>query len=382
MKILMIHTGGTISCAYENGVLSPRADIAPTVAKMFKNYRDVKTVHRHLCSVLSEKTDGKILNKIVSAVRKAVFSKKYDGVAVTVGSDALAYTSAAISYAIGLSDTPCTVVCSDKPLSSPGASGVANLKAAVAVIRSKKAIGALSVYPSHDGTVAVYRASRIMQQPAYFSTPVPVGELYGTVKDGEFSLSKTYRELPDAFKFEKPRFSTISPVAFLSVYPGMLYPTLPRKIKAVILGTYHSGTMDTDSAETVKFAKRCKKRGINVYVSGISDSADYESMTLYGELGFIRLPELSSPYAMLIKLWALNSQSKKFTDERLFSSLGGDITKESPKLTAEDNTVQKKVCDTSKPADSSAKTKRATESSTDKESPENKTVSSSDTEAD
>ena len=328
MKILMIHTGGTISCKYENGVLTPRADIAPTIEKTFENYRDVSFVHKHLCSVLSESTDGVILTKIVSAVKKYVLSEKYDGVTVTLGSDALAYVSAAISYSVGLSKTPCITVCSDLPLSDKDASGHRNIKAAVAVIRSRSANGTLCVYPKDDGEVSVFRASRIMQQPAYFSTPVPVGELYGTVKDGEFIKNESYKELPDSSLIEKPYFSPFSPVMLLSVYPGMIYPSIPKKIKAVILGTYHSGTLNTDSKETVKFARSCKKKGVRVYVSGISDGADYESMRPYSELGFIRLPICSSPSAMLIKLWMLNSKAKNFSDDGLFRSLGGDITEE------------------------------------------------------
>ncbi len=362
MKILIIHTGGTISCTYENGVLSPRADITPIIEKTFKNYRDVKLVHKRLCSVLSENTDSKILNKIVLGVRKYVLSGKYDGVIVTLGSDALAYTSAAISYAVGLSKTPCITVCSNLPLSVPYADGNANLKAAVAVIRSKKAVGALTVYPEEDGRVAVFRATRIMQQPPYLSAPVPVGEIYGTVKDGIFFKNEKYVEESDSFTFNKPSFSAISPVFLLNVYPGMLYPTLPRKTKAVILGAYHSGTVNTQSAETVKFAKRCKKRGIKVYVSGLGDGADYESMRLYEELSLIRLPKLSSPAAMYIKLWLLNSQSKKFTDENLFSPLGGDLAKASvktasaPKTATQSSTADQKngsgsIKDTAKPND-------------------------------
>ncbi len=343
MKILIIHTGGTISCAYENGVLSPKANITPIISKIFRNYRDVKLVYKRLCSVLSENTDGKILNKIVLGVRKYVLSGKYDGVIVTLGSDTLAYTSAAISYAVGLSRTPCITVSSNLPLSVPHADGNANLKAAVAVIRSKKASGALTAYTEGNGRVAIYRATRIAQQPPYSSAPVPVGEIYGTVKDGEFFKNERYVEEDDDFAFDKPFFSAVSPVFLLNVYPGMLYPSLPRKTKAVILGAYHSGTVNTQSSETVKFASRCKKRGIKVYVSGLSGGADYESMTLYEKLSLIRLPRLSSPEAMYVKLWLLNSKSRKFTDEMLLSPLGGDVIKSPAKAVLssdEDNAKQ------------------------------------------
>lgn len=329
----MLYTGGTVGCTESNGVLSPIADLAPYIRKEFGNLRDIKFVHKRLCSVLSEQTDGKILNIIISAVKKAAFSGKYGGIIITLGSDALAYTSAAISYAVGLSKTPCITVCSDLPISEPLASGRANLRAATDIIRSGNAVGALCVYPSASGSVSVYRASRIMQQPPYTSAPVPVGEAYGTVKDGEFFKNGRYTESDDGFFIESARFSALSPIAFISVYPGMRYPEPPRKTKAVILGSYHSGTLNTLSSETAKFAEKCKKRGIRVYVSGISDGADYESMRAYRELGFIRLPTFSSPAAMLIKLWLLNSGGGAFDDTRLFLPLGGDTAAPAEKPT-------------------------------------------------
>ena len=325
MRILILHTGGTISCTYENGVLSPRADIAPIIDGLFKDRRGIRLIHKRLCAVLSENADGRVLNKIALGVRKYALTEKYDGIIVTVGSDTLAYTSAAISYAAGLSKTPIITVSSNLPLSCAEADGRANLKAAVAVIRSKNAVGALTVYPSADGSVSVFRASRITQQPPYLAAPCPSGTLYGSVRDGEFIKNKEYRETPDALSLTDARFSALSPVLLLKVYPGMIYPTLPRRIKAVILLTYHSGTLNTVSEETVKFAKRCKKRGVRVYVSGISDGADYESMVAYNELSFIRLPALTSPEAMLIKLWLLNSDTRAFSDIHLLSSLGGDV---------------------------------------------------------
>ena len=328
MKILMLHTGGTISCTYENGVLSPRADITALTNELFKNCRDVKLTHKALCSVLSEHTDGRVLNKIIPGVRKHLLSGRFDGVIVTLGSDCLAYTSAAISYAVGLSKTPCITISSNLPLSDPNADGILNLKAAVEIIRSKKASGVLTVYPQDNGRVAVYRASRVIQQPPYLAAPVSAGELYGTVYNGEFIRNEKYSESGDSFIPERPHFSELSPVFLLHVYPGMIYPTLPRRTKAVILATYHSGTLNTASTETVRFSKQCKRRGIKVYVSGISCSADYESMTVYGELGFTRLPPFTSPAAMFIKLWLLNSQSRKFSDEHLFLPLGGDFDKD------------------------------------------------------
>ena len=105
----------------------------------------------------------------------------------------------------------------------------------------------------------------------------------------------------------------------------MIYPAIGKRTKAVVLYPYHSGTLDTESAETKRFAELCRRRGISVYVSGTGANADYETMESYPRLGFLRLPPLTSPNAMLVKLWLLHSQRELDPEKYVFEPSGGDF---------------------------------------------------------
>ncbi len=326
MDILVIHTGGTISCKSENGVLVPHNDITPILTKLSKEIKGVRFRHRHLCSVLSETLDGRVLSKIINCVKRAADSKKYGGIIVTHGSDTAIYTAAALSYVLGVSSIPCVTVCADLPLTDPLSSGHANLRAAISVIADGNARGSFAVYPTTSRSVAVHRGSRLMQQLPYetaFSSSA--GAFYGIVENEKLIKNNDYAEKPDDFRLRPHKLSALCPVAFVTVYPGMTYPALGKRTKAVILCPYHSGTLNTDSRETKRFAELCKKRNITVYVSGTGANADYETMESYPKLGFLRLPPLTSPNAMLIKLWLLFSQKDLDAEKHVALPLGGDM---------------------------------------------------------
>ncbi len=326
MNILVVHTGGTISCEMKNGVLVPHNDITPILSNLSKELKGVRFSHRHLCSILSETLNGKRLTKIMKCVKKSADSGKYDGIIVTHGSDTAVYTAAALSYTLGVSSIPCVLVCADLPLTDSLSSGHANLRAAVSIITDQGARGVFAVYPLGNGVIGVHRGSRLVQQLPYESAfSSAAGALYGTVTDGKLIKDPSYSEIPDSFHFDLPYASSLCPVTFITVHPAMIYPAIGKRTKAVVLYPYHSGTLDTESAETKRFSELCKKHGISVYVSGTGANADYKTMESYPSLGFLRLPPLTSPNAMLIKLWLLHSQRELDPEKYIFEPIGGSF---------------------------------------------------------
>ena len=93
----------------------------------------------------------------------------------------------------------------------------------------------------------------------------------------------------------------------------------------MILGAYHSGTVDTSSKELTRFARECKKKNVALFVDAQGANADYESMRQYTELGITRLPPFISPAAAYIKLWLLIEKGEKQLSEILYRSCGGDL---------------------------------------------------------
>lgn len=333
MNVLVIHTGGTISCQSVNGVLTPSGNVAPyfkTLAKELKGYASVRFTHKKLPPILSETLNGSHLTRIAKEVKKGLENKDVDGIIVTHGSDTVAYTTAFLSYILGSDCPPTVTVCADLPLTDPKSSGHVNLRAAVALIASGQARGVFSVYRDSDSSAIIHRGSRILRHRAYESELSSTSHAYGKVlliapENLKTVKNPLYSESEDGIIFELPQLGKSSQIMHVSVSPGMTLQPPTRSCKAVILGTYHSGTLDTSDRQTVKFAKQCKRLGIPVYVDGIGSNADYETMTAYPELGFKRLPPLTSPVAMYIKLWILLSKGEKDLDELLYRSCGGDI---------------------------------------------------------
>ena len=331
MDILVVHTGGTISCEEANGVLAPKKNIVPIfhqIAKELMPTLKIKFTHKKLSPILSENLNGSHLVKIANEVQKGLLANKYSGVIVTHGSDTIAYTSALLSYIFGTTSRPVVTVCADLPLSDPHSSGHTNLRAA-AILAASNERGVFSVYRDTEHSALIHRGSRLLRHRAYeteLSSVVPYGKVIMIAPENpKIIKDPRYSEASDELIFDIPKLKKTSDVAYITVYPGMVYPTVSRSCKAVILGSYHSGTLDTAASQTVKFAKFCKKRDIPIFVDGIGTESDYESMSAYSPLGLTRLPPLLSPCAAYIKLWLLTEKGEKELTEMLYRSCGGDI---------------------------------------------------------
>ncbi len=85
-------------------------------------------------------------------------------------------------------------------------------------------------------------------------------------------------------------------------YVGFEYPKIHKNTKAVLIKTYHSGTICTDCREFFDFAAELKQKNIPCYICGAENRDIYESAKAYKEFGFTILPP-SAFIAQFIKLW-------------------------------------------------------------------------------
>lgn len=331
MKILVIHFGGTIACAEKQGRLSPVADIRKYFKQINKETGNVCFIHKRCKPFLSEQLNSARLNYVIRTVKEAVTCGDYDGIIVTHGSDTSAYTSAALGYALGNECIPTVLVYADRPLSDGNSSGHISLRAATAVILSGEACGVFSISVKDKNEARVIRAARSIRQSAYESELRTAGEVYGTValnapEKPLFVKNPNYSECADELSPFEVSLGRICPVSVMTVYPSAVYQAPPRKCRAVILSTYHSGTLDTESRSLLRLARTCKRRQIPIFADASNGGTEYESEGAFSDLGIRRLPPLASPDAMLIKLWLILSANGDLNMLRL--SLSGDIVKQ------------------------------------------------------
>ncbi len=328
MKILFVFTGGTIGSTLSDGVISTERGKAYKIIEEYKKRCGIGFEYDILepYTELSENNTGDTVRTLCECVRENA-SRGYDGMIVTHGTDTLAYSSAALGYALGLDTIPVCIVSSNRPIEHERANALDNLHGAVRFIEGGYGRGVFTVY-KNDGSdmVKVHRATRLLGPKAYSDEVDSIyGEEYGYF-DASFNYraNDRYTERPDGISPLDPlRLSESSKsILVISAYPGMCYPEPSEKVRYVVVNTFHSGTLDTKSERARSFYNKCAERGITVLASGVSKGPDYASAREFTELSIRELTDIS-PVAAYVKLWMLSSAEPD--SDVLLTPLSGDI---------------------------------------------------------
>ena len=318
MKLLFIFTGGTIGATQSGDTISVDAKKPYLLCERYEKAHPVDFTYDTLApfSELSENFSG----EHIAALLRSVTENKngYDGIVVTHGTDTLSYSAAALGYTLGNSSIPVCLVSSNFPIEDARSNGIANLYAAISLIKAGEK-GVLVPYRNDpDADVTVHRGTRLSTSLALADDVFSVLECpYGTVgADGVFKKNPSYTENEDALPAPESLSLPERSEGLLRVfpYPGMTYPTITEKTEAILLDTYHSGTVDGISPTAHAFLQEAKNKGIPVFVTG---NAAYDSAHIFTEYGVTRLP--ISPIAAYIKLWLYGEKAE------LSLSRGGDI---------------------------------------------------------
>lgn len=327
MKILILFTGGTIGSAVEPAGAGATISLAKDGKyKLLAAYRaqthdDAEFDTAEPMRILSEQMTLANEAALIAAVKDAL--PRYDGIVVTHGTDTLAYTAAALSYACGLCKTPVVLVSSGYVIGDPRANGVDNLAAALALIRSGRGRGVYVSYRNTGAPCTLYRASRLLMHQAFSDTVFPLGGAPFLFAADEIVPVPGYTEQPDGrAALCAPRLAEMQGrVLQIFPTPALVYPDVPKEVGAILHHTYHSGTLRTDAAFAA-FNADMRARGIPVFVSGFPDGVPYESTTAYTDAGVRLLPHLS-PLAAFVKLTMLLASDAPLSDVAI--PLGGDL---------------------------------------------------------
>jgi len=332
-KILVVFTGGTIGSALHDGFIAPDEKKGYRLIDEYRKlspytfcnidinqdsqYND-NQIHLQIDTVepyriLSENLNGTHINSLIDCIKKYVSSTddsphNYDGIIITHGTDTLQYTSAAMGYAFSNTKIPIVIVSSNYILDDKRANGLDNFYYAVEFITKVDEAGVFVSYRNGESSQLIHRATRLLPHLPCDDHLYSIGNAhYGEFISSEFIKNEktTYKNScfynPDDIHIQKK-----SPILFIRPLPGQPYPTIDDKIAAILLDSYHSGTIDTADKAIFKFTKEAKTKNIPVFLTGAENRTGYESTKVYNELGIHVLPK-ASPIAMYIKLWILSS---------------------------------------------------------------------------
>ena len=307
MKIGVIFTGGTIGSRKGEGGIAP-TDAAPRhllsayAARTGDSY-EFPTAEPY--TILSENLTWAHIGVLEHCVREK--AAEWDGIIITHGTDTLQYTGTALGYILGLSSKPVVLVSANYPLNDERSNGLDNFCAAVAFLRTVQgATGVFTAYRNRGEDTRIHRSVRLLAHQTLDDVIYSLddsGTVATVAADGTVTLNKSYVEKPDG----QPPLSgenlsaTEGRILPLVAYPGMRYPALDG-VAAVLLETYHSGTVATGSTALRIFAKKAGEQGVPIFLAGVpAGGTAYASGRLYDELGLLTAPPIS-PIAAYLKL--------------------------------------------------------------------------------
>lgn len=315
MNIKVLFTGGTIgSCIHGNYIgTDTRAShmLLSTFEKMEKKsgYSDSLPVFHteQPYSLLSENLTGKDLNKLITCVSQSL-NGPYDGVIVAHGTDTLQYTASALAIFFRNCSIPIVLVSSNYILEDPRANGLINFSEAVHFIRNastNKQGGVFVSYCNQGEQPLIHPAHALLAHHAYDDKLLSLPPHLSQVDEINRMLCKD--ELPSASNIRQPVFQDPCPVLYIKAMPGQSYPALQPHIRAVLLETYHSGTLCTAGSALSEFTRNTDKINIPVYVTGIENRTAYESTKQFHSMNITVLPSCSPIYAYML-LWFMTSK--------------------------------------------------------------------------
>lgn len=291
-NILTIFTGGTICTTIKNGVMDTGSEAPAALIDLYKKSDsfckdDVAIDPDKNFGILSENmtTDkwNEIAGHFLDNLKK--FSG-YDGIIIAHGTDSLAYTTSLFSFLLKGFNTPVFFVSSNRSillesgLQNPDANGCNNFRAAVECIYRGILPGVYATYKNpSDGKMYLHSGAHLLQcriydENFYSRDAVDISTSTDFSSLGEENISLKNKMLINRLKNTKLN----SCVLKINPYVGMNYDMFDlSNVKAVLHGTYHSGTacvVATEknqdyscSSSILNFFDRCAAANIPFYFS-------------------------------------------------------------------------------------------------------------------
>lgn len=323
MKTALIFTGGTIGSTQKNGRIAPDTQTSSALTGLIDagHAQPFDFVCASPYMALSESLNGTRLNRLIACVREQMAAGAQAAI-VFHGTDTLAYTAAALGYAFGNGSIPIVLVSANHPADDARSNAKANLFGALDFLTQTNAHGVFVVYKNQKGTVFVHRGTRLLAQAAFDDAVFSAaGQYFGCfTENGQFQKNPGYNEEKDELEpFADISFCENSGVLHFLPRPGMPLPAIAGDIKAVLLDSYHSGSIGTESRALQAFCREAQEKEIPIFLTGQKSS--YESAAAFKKL-HIQPLECLPPVSAYIKAWALSSTDCDWT--KMTRSLGGD----------------------------------------------------------
>lgn len=327
MKLLFIFTGGTIGSTVKGDIISTDEKKPYLILEKYSEKYGICFDYDILqpYTELSENNTGATIRKLVKTVSENL-TKGYDGIIITHGTDTLQYSAAVLSYTLK-ADVPICLVSSNYTIENPKANGLINLHCAVRFIQRVKSAGVWVSYKNQNDIPKIHKGSRLLERQAFTDCIFSIMDsYYGNFdSDYNFHINPEYKEFSNQTDYFNPNTLTEEADNILRIEPylGMVYPKIEPKIKYILHGSYHSGTINTKAIFPSDFFRTANKNGVKIFLTGTESGECYESTQAFNNMHLVPVNNLS-PIAAYVKLW-LCAAAEYDPEEVLCKSLAGDI---------------------------------------------------------
>lgn len=322
-NILLIYTGGTIGMVYSN---TEKCLVASDIKQIIENIPlDALDINLSIYSFEKPIDSGNMNYHHWQEIAENIYKdyQSYDGFIVLHGTDTMAYTTSALSYMLQGINKPIVFTGSQLPIGSLASDAHTNLLDAfkIATLEDKNNIPLFKevVLCFHR---KVFRGNRITKSDTqnfdgFHSYNCPILAHIGTeinINYNEIHNNSKKENEPSNIKLSKINNSNI---AIIKVFPNMPKSSLEwiitsKEIKGVILETYGSGNITTESWFTEKLKLLIQKETLIINKTqcnkGYVSMGNYQTSTALKQIGVISAVDMTFE-ACVTKLMHIISQN-------------------------------------------------------------------------
>lgn len=344
-KILILYTGGTLGMGYktkgdESSPLVPlkwsevhkSISIFSPEGYFAKEKGIIFTFLKFKNAIDSSEINPSHWKEILEIINKNY--QKFDGFIIIHGTDTMAYTASALSFAIQNLTKPIVLTGSQLPVFHSRTDAVNNLSNAVHIAAA--GVFRLKVIPEvmicfNDKLMRGNRATKSSSRDfSGFETPsFPIlGDLNEPIKinkDLILPISNSEFEIMPEFE---------SNIIIITLFPGFNHEILNtlsqnKNLKAVVLRTFGSGNAPTNK-KFINSLKKLKQNGkvvvnISQCLEGNVESAKYKTGKLINDCGVISCNNMTLEAATAKLMWLLGNNFKKKSHELFTKNLKGEL---------------------------------------------------------
>ncbi|TNE74124.1 asparaginase [bacterium] len=330
-KILLIQTGGTISMQFgKSGTSYMDSQVSENVVKQelpeLQQLADIDILG--LFYEDSSNLNPEHWKKLANAI--AEHYQKYDGFVVLHGTDTMAYTASALSYALKNLTKPVILTGSQVPLVSIRSDARRNLINAVEV----------ATLPLHEVALCfndkVFRGNR--------STKMSIGDFDAFSSPNFLPLAKIGIHIETNFSIDTPRAEFYAEPVFdqdvllIKLFPGLQSEVLLKmvqaiSVKGIVIEAFGAGNMPVSgSTSVIPLLDYCRENAIAVLVTSQAaydavDLAKYENGRLALEHGALSAGDMTCEAAItkMMYLYAKYTHTH-LVNQQLMIPIAGEMT--------------------------------------------------------